>query len=450
MKIMVTASTVRLPTQENPFVSPTAEPPSPNTIKPVTAPAGPNALTGVQFGSTPIAPRAKARFIGIDAARGLALIGIFGLHLNDIYNPETYEVTWSWFAFNGRATALFAMLAGVGLAFTSGGRKPHTGREMTATRIGMVVRAALIMGIGLSINQFIPDPAPGYNILFYYGVFFLLAIPLLHLRRRTLAALVAVFAVLGPVLVHVLGPSLPQQVSPNPTFTDVLTEPGRALAQLLLTGTYPAVAYMTYVCAGVLVGRLDLREITVQFLLAAIGLTLAVGSWFVYWSTVLYYGGYEQLLRLTPGMTEEQIYDITVWGPETTLPTSTWWWLLIPGPHTNTPIRLLMDLGAALAALGVFLLVVQRANWLWTTLAAMGARTLTLYSAHLLGLSLMLHYDAPGLWYAVHVAVAAVFALLWQKWFGQGPLERLVTAAVRVTRRAVLAMPSRTADTPGG
>lgn len=431
-------------------MSRTTEPPSPHATKPVAASTVPDATAGAQSGSTPAAPRTKARFIGIDAARGLALIGIFGLHLNGFYDPETYEVTWSWFAFNGRATALFAMLAGVGLAFTSGGRRPHSGRDMTATRIGMVVRALLIIAIGLSLNQFIPDPAPGYNILFYYGVFFLLAIPLLHLRRRTLAALVAVFAVLGPVLMHVIGPSLPQPVSPNPTFADVLSEPGRALAQLLLTGTYPAVAYMTYVCAGVLVGRLDLREIMVQFRLAAIGLTLAVCSWFVYWTAILYYGGYEQLMRLTPGMTEEQIDDIIIWGPESTLPTSTWWWLLIPGPHTNTPVRLLMDLGAALAALGVFLLIVRRANWLWTTLAAMGARTLTLYSAHLLGLSLMLHYDARGFWYAVHVVVAAVFAVLWQRWFGQGPLERLVTAAVRGTRSLVLAGPSRSTDAPGG
>jgi hypothetical protein len=108
-----------------------------------------------------------------------------------------------------------------------------------------------------------------------------------------------------------------------------------------------------------------------------------------------------------------------------------------------------MDLGTGLAVLGLFLLV-ARPNRLWTTLGAMGGRTLTLYSAHLLALATTLHYEDRVLWFAVHVAVAAGFAVLWQATLGQGPLERAVAAAVRGTRRLVLGMPSRTAEsTPG-
>ena len=71
------------------------------------------------------------------------------------------------------------------------------------------------------------------------------------------------------------------------------------------------------------------------------------------------------------------------------------------------------QIGFALIVLGLFLLV-ARPNRLWTTLGAMGARTLTLYSAHLLALATTLHYEDRALWFAVHVAVAAGFAvLLW-------------------------------------
>jgi uncharacterized membrane protein len=383
----------------------------------------------------------------VDAARGLALIGMIAVHILPVHDPETFEPTLQWSLFGGRAAALFALLAGLSLAFSSGGRTPHQGRALTATRAGLVVRALLIASVGLAINQVMPSPAPALGILVYYGAFFLLAVPLLGLRRRTLALAAALFAVLGPVLVHVLGPALPRPEAVNPTLGSALADPGATLAQVLLTGTYPAVPYLTYLCAGLLLGRTDLHEVVVRVRIAVVGVVLALGAWFVYWVLVLQAGGYDQLMRHTPWLSEDQIDEILVWGPSPELPTSTWWWLLTPGPHSNTPVTLLMDLGTGLAVLGLFLLV-ARPNRLWTTLGAMGARTLTLYSAHLLALATTLHYQDRALWFAVHVAVAAGFAVLWQKAFGQGPLERAVAAAVRGTRRLVLGASSRTAESP--
>lgn len=87
--------------------------------------------------------------------------------------------------------------------------------------------------------------------------------------------------------------------------------------------------------------------------------------------------------------------------------------------------------------LGVFLLISQKiGDWL-VPLSAMGSMTLTLYSAHLLALSLELHYDSPYLWYLVHVLVAVVFAVIWQRTLGQGPLERVVAYCAKGTRRLV-------------
>ncbi|MFF0905300.1 UNVERIFIED_CONTAM: heparan-alpha-glucosaminide N-acetyltransferase domain-containing protein [Kocuria sp. CPCC 205316] len=391
----------------------------------------------------------RPRLIAVDAARGLALIGMIAVHILPVHDPETFEPTLQWTLFGGRAAALFALLAGLSLAFSSGGRAPHRGRALTATRAGLVVRALLIASVGLVINQVMPSPAPALGILVHYGAFFLLAVPLLGLRRRTLAAATALFAVLGPVLVHVLGPVLPQSEAVNPTLGSALADPGATLAQVLLTGTYPAVPYLTYLCAGLLLGRTDLHEVVVRVRITVVGVVLALGAWCVYWVLVLQAGGYDQLLRHTPGLSEDQIDEILVWGPSPDLPTSTWWWLLTAGPHSNTPVTLLLDLGTGLAVLGLFLLV-ARPNRLWTTLGAMGGRTLTLYSAHLLALATTLHYEDRALWFAVHVAVAAGSAVLWQATLGQGPLERGVAAAVRGTRRLMLGMPSRTVEsTPG-
>ncbi|WP_255396051.1 heparan-alpha-glucosaminide N-acetyltransferase domain-containing protein [Kocuria sp. CNJ-770] len=161
----------------------------------------------------------KPRLVGVDAARGLALLGMFSIHILPAWDPETYEVTLQWQLFAGRAAALFALLAGVGLAFSTGAGTPHRGRTMTADRVGVLVRAVLITVLGLLVNQVMPEDPPAYNILIYYGVFFLLAIPFLHLPARTLFVLAGVNAVLAPVLMQSLRDALPEMETYNPTIT---------------------------------------------------------------------------------------------------------------------------------------------------------------------------------------------------------------------------------------
>ena len=380
----------------------------------------------------------RVRLVGIDAARGLALIGLISIHILPAFDPQTFYPTTQWTAFAGASAALFALLAGVGLAFSSGGRTPHRGRAMTADRVGLLVRAVLIASLGFGINEFMPSPTPAVGILVYYGVFFLLAIPFLHLPAKALFGCAAFFAVAGPVLIYSLRDVLPAYESASPTFTDLVATPGVTLAQLLLTGTYPALPYLTYLLAGLGLGRLDLAEIQVQTILLLAGAGLAVAAWLTYWVLILQAGGYDQLVAHTPSLGESQIDDIIIWGPDPTLPTTTWWWLLIPGPHANTPIAVAQDLGTGAAALGAFLLLTRAAKAWALPLAAMGSMTLTLYSAHLLALSTEAHYDQRLLWFLTHLGVAALFALTWHRTLGQGPLERLVARAARMGRRLVL------------
>ncbi|VEI51695.1 heparan-alpha-glucosaminide N-acetyltransferase domain-containing protein [Kocuria rosea] len=68
----------------------------------------------------------KRRLAGIDAARGMALIGMISIHIMPSWDPVTFEPTAQWTVFAGRSAALFALLAGVGLAFSTGGRTPHS------------------------------------------------------------------------------------------------------------------------------------------------------------------------------------------------------------------------------------------------------------------------------------------------------------------------------------
>ena len=385
--------------------------------------------------------RPTSRLVGIDAARGLALIGLMAIHLLPAWNEETGEASWSWRLFSGDSAALFALLAGVGLALTSGGRHPHQGRKMTADRIGLLVRAVLIAAVGLWIGTLMSEDPPAYNILIYYGVFFLLAIPFLHAGPKALFVCAAVFGIVSPLLMQGLLDQLPAWSNNNPTLSTVLTEPGATASQLLLTGTYPALPYMTYLLVGMGLGRLNLRKQEVQIRLLVIGVGMAIFAQATSYFLLYAFGGYQRLLDAS-SMGEHELEEVLVWGPDS-LPTSTVWWLAIATPHTNTPLAIAASLGVGLAVLGVFLLIGPKIGKWLLPLSAMGVMTLTLYTAHLVALSLEIHYELPYLWFMVHLAVAALFAVAWHRGLGQGPLEKVVSTSVKGTRRLVLGGPRK-------
>ena len=376
------------------------------------------------------------RLVGIDAARGIALVGLMAIHILPAWNENTGEPTLSWRLFSGDSAALFALLAGVGLALTSGGTHPHEGKKMIADRIGVAVRAVLITALGLWIGTLMPEDPPAYNILIYYGVFFLLAIPFLHLQARTLFVFGAIFGIGAPLLMQSLLNDLPAWSSYNPTLSTVMAEPAATASQLLLTGSYPALTYMAYLLVGLGIGRLNLRKTENQIWLLVVGIGAAIFAQATSYVLLYALGGYQRLLDASH-MGEEELAEVLIWGPDS-LPTSTVWWLSIATPHSNTPLAIAASLGVSMAVLGALLLIARKAEAWLLTLTAMGVMTLTLYTAHLVALTFEAHYDQPYLWYVIHLAVAAAFAVVWYLSLGQGPLERVIGLAVKGARRIVV------------
>lgn len=385
---------------------------------------------------TPPVPRRTGRLIGIDAARGLALIGLMAVHIFPEENPVTHEPTLAWSLFAGDSAALFALLAGVGLALSTGGSTPHHGRQMRADRWGIAARAVVIGAIGLVISAILPWDPPANVILTYYAAFFLLAIPFLHMRPRRLFLSAAAFAIISPVLLQQVGPSLPESSAWNHTVVNLVTEPLGTASELLLTGNYPALAYTTFVLVGLGLGRLDLRSHRVQGLIAGIGAIVAVVAHLASSLLLTAAGGYQALLA-TPDTTTSELDASLTYGVET-IPDTSAWWLVIAAPHANTTLAIAASLGMGLLVTGVVLLIARRTRPLLMPLAAMGSMTLTLYSAHVIALAPEVHDDDPALWFVLHLAAAAAFAWFWYRRFGQGPLERGVAAVARSARQRVL------------
>ncbi|WP_370642686.1 heparan-alpha-glucosaminide N-acetyltransferase domain-containing protein [Nesterenkonia sp. DZ6] len=374
----------------------------------------------------------RRRLIGVDAARGLALISMMAIHILPSWT-DNGEPTFIWTAFSGVSATLFALLAGLALAFMTGGTRPPHGPALTASRAALGVRAALIAVLGLLIAYV--DP-PASIILVYYGVMFLLAIPLLRLSVRALVGVAVGIAVLGPVMVHLTQNALPNLDGYDPTFTTLLTEPITFVSVVLFTGSFPVIPWMAYVCAGLAIGRLDLRNRRTGLRLFLTGTLIAVGAWLT--SSLLQgpLGGRERLLAATPWSAREMTEFLT-WGPPPDLPTTTWWWLTVLAPYTSTPFEVFHSLGIAVAVLGAMLLIARSARRMLHPLAAIGGMTLTLYCAHLLLLATGFLADAPWVSLIVQTMAAIAFAVVWLHFKGPGPLERGVSTAARIVRGRV-------------
>src|SRR5664279_4998736 len=384
----------------------------------------------------------KARLIGIDVTRGLALLGMMAVHvlIDDAGNPK-----WVSYIANGHSAATFAVLAGVGLSLTTGrARVPRAKAGPTAA--ALAGRAAAIGAIGLALGY--TDAAIAGVILAYYAVLFVLAIPLVLLRTRTLVLVGVTAAVVVPVLSQWVRPALPVPTLDNPTFAYLLTDPLGLLSELLVTGYYPALPWMAYICAGLVVGRLTLSSAKVARRLLIWGVVLGVAAGAAAWLLLGPLGGRAALELAGPGVLDpdmDTVGDLLTFGFDGTTPTNSWWWLATAASHAGTPLDLLGTIGGAVALLGAMLLLGHVAvrslrrviNVVTAALAQAGAMTLTLYTAHVVFMNSPLDVFDPVERYVFQVVVVLLFGLRWRQTVGRGPLETAVTAFANRARAVV-------------
>lgn len=368
----------------------------------------------------------ERRVTGIDMARGLAILGMMVVHL---VNPENDQgdMAWSWRLSSGNAAALFAVLAGLGIALSTGGATaPRRGRLVRSV-VGVSTRAALIGLIGLTLGVIVPTEDANV-ILPYYAVLFVLAIPFLSLPPRVLAVLAALGAVGLPIASHAVRASLPVPAPSNITFAMLVADPGQVMMHLLLTGEYPALPWLVYVLAGLAIGRLRIRRGTsIPLILGGVG--LAVAASLASWYAMNQLGGLQAIADVAQeSMSLDEFTSLLVWGAAGTLPTTSWWWLGVLAPHTTTPFDLTFTLGIALAVLGLSLMVGYVAPQAVRPLAALGSMPLSVYTLHLLMVAWPV-FPGGSLGYWLQAAILIVFALVWSRFATRGPLEAIIRAA---------------------
>ncbi|TDE95814.1 DUF1624 domain-containing protein [Occultella glacieicola] len=338
------------------------------------------------------------RIVGVDTARGLAVLGMFVAHLGLERDAEILSPTGWFFVADGRPSALFALLAGIGLAFMTRRAYPDDLHGLRVQRTRIIKRSAILFVFGWLL-WFLGTPVA--VILDSYAFLFVLALPFLRLRPTAVLAWA-----LGAVLV------MPQVVLLTRWAVFDSPEPTLSLPPFfeLLTGYYPALSWTAYLLVGLAVGRLPMQKVRVQVGLLGAGIAIAA----------LFYGaGY----LLWSGLPDQFGVAASLTSVE---------------PHSGSTFEMGGNIGVGLAVLGLCLLLTTHVTALrvvLTPISATGAMSLTVYSLHIVYIRILGNeavWNAQSNWPLIWLIIGTfVFATLWQLTLGQGPLERLIHRMIR-------------------
>lgn len=333
------------------------------------------------------------RFAGVDAARGLAILGMLWAHTADDGTRQGLA--------DGRSSVLFAVLAGCSIGLLTGGAQPHRGRAARDVLVSVGLRGVLLVVLGLVLWTL---RTPIAVILDTYGVLFVLLLPVVLAPLAVVAAVGLAAAIVGPFVVQAVGPDLSTPFTPE----RLLHLP----AEWLVTGYYPGVVWAAYLCLGLVAARAGLAERR-----TLVAMTVGGAA-----TSLLGYGGAALL------------------GQDASA-------------HANTTAEVLGSGGLAVAIVGALELLCSSpstgavARRVLGPLVAAGRMPLTIYTGQLFVLAFWLLTPAAGdppwieswsLLLGLSVA-SLVVAVLWQRFVGRGPLEVVVSrlTAVGARREAV-------------
>ena len=380
----------------------------------------------------------NGRIVGVDIARCLALLGMMATHI--LPGVVDGEVPLAHQVAAGRSSAVFAVLAGLSLTLVAGNGGFLRGRPWRGMLAGTVVRAAMLAFVGLLLGEVGSGIAV---ILVYYAVLFVAAVPFMALRTPVLVAVTIAWIVLSPLLSHWLRGRTAITSYEVPRLGS-LGAPVELLRDLLLTGYYPVLTWVSYVLVGLLIGRVDLRSGRTSLLLASIGGAAAVLAWQLSDRLVGPADVRADLIRTFEGAGWRGDLDITLAnGLYGVTPTGSPWWLAVRAPHSGTSPDLLMTIGSALLVLGVCLVVGRWAPRVLGIAFGAGAMTFSLYTLHVL-LRSEGAWDGDGVGTflgqaALVLVIGAAFRLAGLR----GSLEMLTGELSNSARRAVEARRGR-------
>lgn len=369
------------------------------------------------------------RILGLDVARGLAILGMAGAHIGETEPFDWFDPsTWTDLV-HGRSSILFAVLAGISIALMTGRSALPERERIPGIRLNLIGRGAVIFVIGLALEML---NTPIAVILTLYGLLYVAVIPFLRWRPWQLLTGAAVLALLGPALLAFLNA--------------VMLNPYGSGIGFVLYGTYPITVWMSLVLAGMALGRLRVERMRTAAVALGVGFALVVVGYGL--------GGVGHAAGLAGDVgngssgTEVSSGSSIIDPGFVDMGTAPTGWEAYPqafaetdplravltavfavDPHSGGTAEILGSGGFALVVIALCLLLSTPLRWALLPLGALGSMPLSAYSAHVLSIMLV---GGPGSFFTSNTFWAAtaigllLLTTLWSMFFGRGPLERLV------------------------
>jgi uncharacterized membrane protein YeiB len=351
---------------------------------------------------------ASDRVIDLDVTRAVALIGVALMNYHGylilrggrIGQSDVNRFFDPWMGpLSTRFAATFVMVAGMGITLlTNRGRLSGDRVRRRADRWTLIRRGLLLYAFG-----FVFEWIWSGTILFFYGAFFMIGALLFTLRTRWLVVIGGIAAV-GAAAIQWWAYQTDHSTSwlfQTWYGSSPYRSPRRLLFDTFVNGTHPLLPWLSFLCAGMVLGRhLPLRP-EVRRVLFALGVLLVTGS---YLAKNLFA---DSALRFR---------------------------LLATDPLSRSLNYSVSALGSSIASFCVigWIANATSSNVVTRAFAAAGRMTLTLYVLHALVFNALVtrwHLIRPsGLDVAIVFAacfwVAGIIgAALWQRRFGIGPAE---------------------------
>lgn len=354
--------------------------------------------------------QSKARITALDFARALAIFGMIIVNYKLAMQAEHSGSKWLQSItdmFEGRASSLFVVLAGIGVSLMTSKARASMNRDLLRqNRSSLFRRAAFLFvaGVLLLLMDWSAD------ILHYYAVFMIAAALLMTVSDHIILGLFAVVLIASQLLLILFDYSEGWDLSFT-AYTGFWTIEG-FMRNLLFNGFHPLFPWLGFFLIGMWIGRkgwLNKHSRAKVLLFSLLGTVVVESLSFcvVKWTS--------------PNL-----------GDEAAL------YLFGTKPMPPTMLYVLSGTCSAVAVISICLYIVDKFGQSILTQAVIhtGQLSLTHYIGHVvIGLGLleiMGDLENGSLVFAVtygslYFIAAIIFSYMWRKWMARGPIELLMS-----------------------
>lgn len=349
------------------------------------------------------------RIAGLDLARFLAFFGMVLVNFKIVMLPANATlggIGWFYALLEGRAAALFVILAGIGLGLTVKIARLNNNDGLGDFSFITLKRGLFLFAIGM-VNALIFSA----DILHYYGIYFLFAAFLAPMSSRNLKIIIVGLLVAASLMLFAFNFDAGWDWK-NYEYDGFFSLKG-GLRNLFYNGWHPVIPWLGFLLFGVLLSRINLTSKTTQYKMIFGGLTIALICYGLSNGIIsaIFETGDEDLMTLIP------VFSM--------------------GPVPATLLYMISASASASAVIAMSIIFVKKfANLsIIKAINIAGRQTLTLYIAHIyLGMGLMEMSGMLGksslsvslLTSVLFVIVAMIACNIWNNFFKLGPLETVM------------------------